>query len=79
MSGGTALDLTLVRLLVRNGEAKTIRQSAGLSLHEAAREIGTHAATIRRWEIGERVPHGELALRYGALLAELAQATRSGE
>jgi transcriptional regulator with XRE-family HTH domain len=57
------------------GSAKTLRELNGLSLAEVGRAIDTSAATIWRWERGDRIPRGDLALRYGALLAELSGIT----
>jgi transcriptional regulator with XRE-family HTH domain len=65
------LDLVEVRALAKSGRALRIRTAAGLSLADVAGAIGTTAATVNRWERGERRPYGEPALRYGALLAAL--------
>jgi transcriptional regulator with XRE-family HTH domain len=64
---------TLIRsreLAVARG--RELREAAGLSLAEVGAAIGTSAASIQRWELGQRTPHGELAARYGALLEALA-------
>lgn len=63
--------LARVRTLVRSGAARTARVAGGLSYREIADFIGASPATVHRWERGERVPHGEVALRYGELLERL--------
>ena len=67
------LDLAAVRELSRTGRARELRLAADLSLYEVARAIGVSAATVQRWEVGERRPHGEAALRYAALLEALVE------
>lgn len=56
--------LTRVRGLCRSGAARAIRQSAGLSLSEVAEAVGVQPTTIQRWEVGQRSPRGEAAIRY---------------
>lgn len=67
-----AVKLTRVRNLTASGAARAIRESAGLSLSEAATGAEVHRLTIYRWEHGQRRPHGEPALRYLALLERLS-------
>jgi len=64
------------QLLAQDGLARSIRQSNGLSLADVAGALPGHASptTVWRWERGERVPRGELAVAYGRILAELAGA-----
>ena len=50
-----------------------IREAAGLSMHEVARAIGADPSTVFRWESGERVPSGELAVAYRDFLVELRE------
>lgn len=63
--------LAHVRTLVRSGAARTARIAGGLSYREVADFIGASPATVHRWENGQRMPHGELAVRYGELLDRL--------
>jgi transcriptional regulator with XRE-family HTH domain len=65
--------LLAARELSQSGRARELRQRAGLSLYEMAAAVGVAAATIHRWEHGQRRPHGEAALRYGAVLDLLAR------
>lgn len=67
----TALRLARVRQLVASGAALSIRQRSRLGRGDIAREIGSTVTTVRRWETGERVPTGDAALRYEALLQDL--------
>jgi DNA-binding transcriptional regulator YiaG len=73
-----ALQLTRIRRLCSNGAARAIREAAGLSLSEAAAGADVNRITIHRWETSERRPHGEAALRYLALLDQLAGVETNG-
>jgi transcriptional regulator with XRE-family HTH domain len=66
--------LSRVRRLTKSGAARTIRLSAGLSLAELGARAGVGPSTVFRWERGQRSPHGEAALRYGATLDALHKA-----
>lgn len=57
-----------VRALALNGEARTRREAAQLSLSEVASNCGVDTSTVWRWETGQRRPRGEAALRYWRLL-----------
>lgn len=67
-----AIERARLHDLIEAGECKRIRIEAGLSLNAIGRAIGTSAASILRWENGERIPRGDFALRYLALLDALA-------
>lgn len=71
-----AVVLTKMRDAVRSGEARELRTASGLSLREVAEDIGTHVATIHRWEQGICLPRGPHALRYAKLLDELGKVAR---
>jgi transcriptional regulator with XRE-family HTH domain len=58
--------------MMSTGAAKSIRLAAGVSLPEIARDVGVAHSTVYRWENNLNVPKGEAALRYAALLDELA-------
>jgi DNA-binding transcriptional regulator YiaG len=64
-------DLAAVRALTRSGEARAIRERAGVSLREVGGAVGVSGACVLRWEQAERSPRGSAALRYGELLAAL--------
>lgn len=62
----------LVRRLVADGSAREIRLLNRLSLAEVGESVGASPTTIWRWEKGERMPHGDAAMRYADLLGQLA-------
>jgi DNA-binding transcriptional regulator YiaG len=66
--------LQALRTRTTSGEARKIREAAHLSLSDIARSVGAHYSTVSRWESGGRLPRGEAALRYAALLERLAKA-----
>jgi transcriptional regulator with XRE-family HTH domain len=65
------VELSRVRQRVTSGAARTIRVDAGLSMAEVARSLRVSRASVLRWERGERVPRGPVALAYGRLLEGL--------
>ena len=67
-----ALALVALRRMCRSGEARRIREEGGLSQAEMALGAGASRAAVSGWELGTRVPHGELAERYFALLLAVA-------
>lgn len=69
--------LARARTLARTGEGARVRALAAISLQEIARSSGCSAATVWRWERGERAPHGEAAVAWARLLVELQQAVKS--
>jgi len=50
--------------------ARALRQQAGLTQAEVGEALGVSSVAVCRWERGERVPQGDLAVRYLALLQE---------
>jgi transcriptional regulator with XRE-family HTH domain len=65
------VDLQKVRALGQSGALRLIRGS--LSLRDIADVVEVEPSTILRWERGDRVPHGDAAVRYGRLLQRLMQ------
>lgn len=61
-----------LRELLRNGEARAIRERAGVSRADAAKSVPIAETTLWRWEVGRTVPKGEKATRYARLLRILA-------
>ena len=53
-------------------ERRRIRQSAGASLRDIAREVGVSHTAVRRWETTRAVPR-EARIAYARLLDELRQ------
>lgn len=67
------LALKRVRALVKSGNARALRVSAGLGLTEMARAAGVAPRSLYRWEHGKQTPSGPAALRYGRVLQRLMQ------
>lgn len=64
--------LAWVRRAAATGKAREIRLAAHLRQREVADSVGVERCTVAAWEAGIRLPQGEPALRYGALLRSLA-------
>jgi transcriptional regulator with XRE-family HTH domain len=60
------------RRIGQDGRARVIRESAGFSAAELARELGVPASTVCRWEKGERVPRPANAARWAELLRRMS-------
>lgn len=60
-----------VRALAADGEARTMREAAGVSLREFAVALKTSPSTLSRWETGECKPGATAALKWADALAEL--------
>jgi DNA-binding XRE family transcriptional regulator len=70
--------LSHLRVLTQSGEARTIREDARLALSDIAQSIGADPSSVGRWERGERLPRGEVALKYARLLERLAKGQVAG-
>lgn len=57
---------------------RAIREAAGVSQGQIARELGVHRMTVCRWESGTSTPTGDHLHAYAALLNALSDATRGG-
>lgn len=68
---GELTQLRRVRDQAQSGEARRLREDAGLSLTEVAKAIGVTASAVSQWESGRRRPRGIAALKYAAVLASL--------
>lgn len=61
------------RLLARSGEARRLREEAGLSIREFAAFLGVDPSSVSRWETGEAVPSRRgVAIRLAEALDEMA-------
>jgi transcriptional regulator with XRE-family HTH domain len=61
------------RRMTRNPAAcRTLRLGANVGLRELAEAIGVDAATLSRWERGERRPLTRHAIAWAAALRELS-------
>jgi len=74
MTATQVLALSRARSLAATGEGRRIREAARLSLTEVAAAIGVERSTLHRWEIGDRRPRGDAAVRYVELLDDLREA-----
>ena len=52
---------------------QAIREAAGASQEQVARELGVHRVSVWRWEKAKRTPRGPLRERYARLLEELQE------
>ena len=57
---------------------RAIREAAGVSQGQIAREVGVHRMTVCRWESGTSKPTGEHLHAYAAILRDLQEATTGG-
>jgi transcriptional regulator with XRE-family HTH domain len=55
-------------------QRRALREATGISQAALAAELGVSRATLSRWELGTRVPRGELLKRYSDLLRRLLRA-----
>jgi transcriptional regulator with XRE-family HTH domain len=61
------------RKLIASGRARELRAQTGLSVIDFARACGCSAASITRWENGNRIPRGESGHRYTELVVALEE------
>jgi DNA-binding transcriptional regulator YiaG len=61
-----------IRRLQDTGQARRIREQAGVSVALLARSIGVQEATIWRWETGRSRPREDAALRWLEALQRMA-------
>lgn len=52
--------------------ARALRQQAGLTQQDIADALGVSRVAVCRWESGQRLPIGDMAVRYLALLRAAA-------
>jgi DNA-binding transcriptional regulator YiaG len=57
---------------------RAIREAAGVSQGQIARELGVHRMTVCRWEAGTSTPSGDHLHAYATILTDLSEATRGG-
>lgn len=57
---------------------RAIREAAGVSQGQVAREVGVHRMTVCRWESGTSTPTAEHLHAYAAILRDLQDATSGG-
>jgi transcriptional regulator with XRE-family HTH domain len=68
---GLVQQARLAHRLPQPALARAIRVSAHVTQEQVAHELGVHAVTVGRWELGVCEPRGEVRARYAALLGAL--------
>jgi DNA-binding transcriptional regulator YiaG len=71
------LFIAAAREAAKTGEARRLREAAGLSQVEVALTVGVTSQAVNRWESRSRSPRGRAAVRYGRLLERLADRERT--
>lgn len=70
-TGGGEFPLTELAAMVASGEAREIREKAGVSQEQLARLLGVDDSTLGGWERGDWFPSQASSRRYLAALREL--------
>lgn len=65
------VEVTWARRCAKSGLARAVREGAGMSTVEMARELGVSPGAVGAWERGERVPRPDAAEKYSRLLRDL--------
>ncbi|MEV6445993.1 helix-turn-helix transcriptional regulator [Amycolatopsis sp. NPDC051716] len=74
MAAKAPLDVAMrVRRMIESGEARSLRESAGLSCELIARKCEVGQTAVFRWERGDRQPRGRNLLAYHRVLVELKE------
>lgn len=68
-------DLLDLAGLIRSGDARKIRESAGITTETIAADLGVSAATVARWETGKIPPSRRHAIAWLALLRKIGNAS----
>jgi DNA-binding transcriptional regulator YiaG len=63
----------MLRAALLNGQAERLRRDAGLSRAEVGAAIGVSREAVQKWELGDRTPRGDAALKYARLLSQLSR------
>jgi transcriptional regulator with XRE-family HTH domain len=63
-----------VRRMLQSGEARRIREAAGLSVKEAGAAAGVDGKAVHNWECGRTRPQASTAALYGRFLLALDRA-----
>lgn len=65
-------DVAWIRRIAKTGAARALRESAGFSASELARELNVSPAAVCRWERGLRVPGPKDAERWALVLKRMS-------
>ena len=66
-------ELVWLSRVVASGAARSLREGAGLTASDLARELKVSPSAVSRWERGMRRPQGAVCRRYVRLLRRLAE------
>lgn len=72
-------ELVQLRQMCESGEARHIREAAGVSQGELAQEAETTVQSVHRWETGQRTPRGDAAMRYLRVLRSLRKMVEAAQ
>lgn len=77
MIGGMTETSDLLDLagLIRSGDARRIREDAGITAGTIAADLGVSAATVSRWETGTHPPTREHAIAWLRVLRQIGAAS----
>lgn len=78
MDRSDVVDVARARRMASSGEAKAIREEAGLSLSELAGGIPVVTTTLWKWETGRSRPRPDAAVRWIQILDDLAAESGRG-
>jgi DNA-binding transcriptional regulator YiaG len=65
------LVVATLKSLIGSGQARRIREEAGVRRSDLAYDLNVHESTIVRWESGDRFPRSEVACHYLDKLHEI--------
>jgi DNA-binding transcriptional regulator YiaG len=65
--------LARVRQMAKGGQAKAVREHAGIGLAEMAERVGCSPRSLARWEAGAVIPRQRQALQWLTLLEALGE------
>jgi DNA-binding transcriptional regulator YiaG len=68
-----------VRDWIQTGQARAIREAAGVSQATAAQDCEVTQGAIVRWEHGTRMPRGRNVLAYHRFLSRLVEQAHTSE
>jgi DNA-binding transcriptional regulator YiaG len=75
MPASRVMELARIYRMQHTGEAQRIRERAGISARALARELRVSEVTLGRWEAQKMRPREAVALRWLAVLDQLAAVT----
>jgi hypothetical protein len=67
-----------VRRILKDGQARIVREEGAITLREMASAVGTDPGTVSRWECGLSSPRYRSAIFYGLALMAIEDAPDPG-